>query len=88
MIAQSGTCYFRRGKWRALSQELILEQTMLYVFCLFLSPLWSDVFVFLKKCFLQKLQQNLQNFDFSSSNLFKKSGKKNFFSHFSRRDSI
>ena len=51
-------------------QELILEQTMLYVFCLFLSPLWSDVFVFWKKCFLQKLQQNLQNFDFFSSNLF------------------
>ena len=69
-------------------QELILEQTMLYVFCLFLSPLWSEVFVFRKKWLLQKLQQNLQNFDFFSSNLFKKSGIKNFFSHFSRRDSI
>ena len=60
-------------------QELILEQTMLYVFCLFLSPLWSDVFVFWKKWFLQKLQQNLQNFDFFSSNLFKKNGIKIFF---------
>ena len=60
-------------------QELILEQTMLYVFCLFLSPLWSDVFVYWKKWFLQKLQQNLQNFDFFSSNLIKKSGIKNFF---------
>ena len=60
-------------------QELILEQTMLYVFCLFLSPLWSDVFGFWKKWFLQKLQQSLQNFDFFSSNLFKKSGIKFFF---------
>ena len=60
-------------------QELILEQTMLYVFCLFLSPLYSDVFVFFLKWFLQKLQQSLQNFDFFSSNLFKKSGIKIFF---------
>ena len=59
-----------------------------YVFRLFLSPLWSDVFVFWKKWFLQKLQQNLQNFDFFSLNLFKKSGIKICFSHFSRRDSI
>ena len=60
-------------------QEMILEQTMLYVFCLLLSPLLSDVLSFGKKWFLQKFQQNLQNFDFFSSNLFKKSGIKIFF---------
>ena len=50
-----------------------------YVFRLFLSPLWSDVFVFWKKWFLQKLQKKFAKFWFFFVKFVLKKWDKNFF---------
>ena len=69
-------------------QELILEQTIVYVFCLFLSPLWSDGLFFEKSDFYKNYNKICKILIFFFVKFVLKKWDKNFFSHFSRPDSI